>query len=140
MHALEKLGDGRKDKGYENGESKGDQDDASEIESANHDDGYDHAEESRQVFVSGVTGHYIWPSSPVPKALRECALTGSGTKHFRAAMELAYRKGAKRTIQGSIDEMAEEEPRANATRIAEAGFPVDAQLSANSRADLTPRK
>src|SRR5580704_12140136 len=53
MHALEKLGDGRKDKGYENSESKGDQDDASEIESADHDDGYDHAEESRQVFVSG---------------------------------------------------------------------------------------
>ena len=77
---------------------------------------------------------------PSSESAEECALTGSGTKHFRAAMELAYRKGAKRTIQGSIDEMAEEEPRANATRIAEAGFPVDAQLSANSRADLTPRK
>ena len=57
MHALEKLGDGRKDKGYENGESKGDQDDASEIESADHDDGYDHAEKSRQVFIFRVTGH-----------------------------------------------------------------------------------
>ena len=58
MHALKQFRDGGKDKGNKDGEGKGNQDDASEIERAHDRNGDDYSEKARKIFVSGVLGHY----------------------------------------------------------------------------------
>ena len=70
------LATGVRMKGYEDGESKRDQDDASEIESADYDDGEDHAEKNRQRFCLWCDGSLIlghWPNSPLPESARRNA-------------------------------------------------------------------